>query len=674
MLRATFGDRYDAIGIGISTYHPQYEMPYHGYLDFPSTNDFRPGWALDLFFTDIALDFPLGDYSAYTLCGMDPPLGPLSLTMGQYRPEAVRDYSPERDWGRYGSIIGGVLNLGRPADPTRNPDWTRETEVRHSSGRGSLNMGGPNRYMFPYRQKIVWYGQPIQRFSTAYNPSVNAYYLYDNLTLTYPNDLANFQPGHSGIAWNHLSLRVPFDELAAWCLKKGFFFFRSTHGYAENLHTYSNFEYSEEEWEGGKAFMLEYYFTNTAWSSRIFPPLTSIVRAEHTYRVKWRLKVKLELPSNTYLQFQTGVPTSIRTSAITSFYRAYELVSETSTHSIPSNFAWPTGDGDFTKGLVTTQPHILYRPASIVSRSGHHVYEDKRHLLYRAEEGFQHLKLKDFIGSEVHPHCRAAAAISSNDALSNYHSDSNFLESIPELPSVLRMVKDISKFGIAIKKIASGDPGAIPYVIDTMASAYLAYQYGARPLPSDISEAHRIATMYWNHMEVTAKGLPGVLNGKFPRFLLDQKVPDFEGKLFVSVRSKMVLKKGPAGLLAYVMALDEAGMLPTLTRIWDLAPFSFVVDWFTGLSNKFETIDRTAMRACLEVDYYVHTWTYSFFPDDRMYFPFQGSRSARPELRVFVREKSLHHPLFIHTKYDFHPPSGVEKHLLSAGALLWVLS
>jgi len=49
------------------------------------------------------------------------------------------------------------------------------------------------------------------------------------------------------------------------------------------------------------------------------------------------------------------------------------------------------------------------------------------------------------------------------------------------------------------------------------------------------------------------------------------------------------------------------GIHPGLSQSWDLIPFSFVVDWFFGVSNQLNAIDWFIYRAFLRLDYLIRT-------------------------------------------------------------------
>jgi hypothetical protein len=47
----------------------------------------------------------------------------------------------------------------------------------------------------------------------------------------------------------------------------------------------------------------------------------------------------------------------------------------------------------------------------------------------------------------------------------------------------------------------------------------------------------------------------------------------------------------PAGLTSFLASLDHAGVRLSIGDVWDLVPFSFIVDWFVGVSRLLHTFD-----------------------------------------------------------------------------------
>lgn len=58
---------------------------------------------------------------------------------------------------------------------------------------------------------------------------------------------------------------------------------------------------------------------------------------------------------------------------------------------------------------------------------------------------------------------------------------------------------------------------------------------------------------------------------------------------------KVVYRPIPSELMDFVRNWDDWGVYPTLSRVWDMVPFSFVLDWFAKVQDFLEQID-TAIK------------------------------------------------------------------------------
>jgi hypothetical protein len=68
-----------------------------------------------------------------------------------------------------------------------------------------------------------------------------------------------------------------------------------------------------------------------------------------------------------------------------------------------------------------------------------------------------------------------------------------------------------------------------------------------------------------------------------------------------------------------MLALDSNGLLPLPSRLWDLIPFSFVADWFTGMSDRLRSAEIYAFSNFFTFDYLIHS--YWVMQDNSASFP-----------------------------------------------------
>lgn len=670
MLLISSMDKVGAVQTSVDMTWSYRTVPNQWLQDFCFSNDFRPGYYLDNLFSGISVVIPTGIQSAYELVGAQDPGGGPTLIMGRTKPVADRKFDPRKDWDRNGSIVRALLSLGR--DPIAlPPSWNSETEVIHGSARGALTVGPADRSLYPGRTEMPYYGQVFRRL---YGDSPFVGRILTNFVRA--SDTSGLQPdfsdAHSVDWWPYWGTRVTLsdfvqataDQILTWS---------GWAGDAQNTVWYTDMvveHYVVNERQ--IAFRVSYQFTNYASFDGQFIGHydEEHVRATSRYQVAIHGDVTI-----TPLSGRSHYPL-VGTNPITALCavnceRVYNLISHSCTHTLPANYPWP-----IEPGVVTDQSKPTFSPLGIFSPVGG--YATNPPVFWNKHQGFGddinapvHWFEQEVIRN-IHPQIRSACVISSGQAMEDYKSSSNWIETFPDLIPMLKSIKDVTGFLGCIKKLLRGDFGQLSRLAHYLSQGYLAYKYGVKPTVSDISEADRIANEYVDGIRVVSDGLPKALYGRFfyriPRFY-----KEVGNSPTVTVRTKMVLGHSVGSLLTWVLTLDDVGLLPTLTRIWDLVPFSFVLDWFTNLSDRFEDLDNAAVREILPVAYYVHTYEYTLKMAAKYYSPYR-SVDGDPTLRVFIRERSLLSPAFRSGIYDFHPPKGLKKRLLAAGSLLFELA
>jgi len=137
------------------------------------------------------------------------------------------------------------------------------------------------------------------------------------------------------------------------------------------------------------------------------------------------------------------------------------------------------------------------------------------------------------------------------------------------------------------------------------------------------------------------------------------------------VRSKVVLDLSQNQVLRPFLYIDGFGFLPKPSNIWDLIPFSFVVNWITGIGANIRRMEY-AIIGLLSSAYYVNTYALScpLLGMDFL-FPEVESDPASPlVLRWYKRDVSVYPVLPASNKYDFGVTPAVPS-ALTVGALLY---
>lgn len=228
---------------------------------------------------------------------------------------------------------------------------------------------------------------------------------------------------------------------------------------------------------------------------------------------------------------------------------------------------------------------------------------------------------KNFLRS-IHPLVGDAYAItqlSTVDAIDKYlvNMRINQLEAISDLRSLLGLV-DIVQLFQRVRSIKR-DIGVslLRDIIDILSSAELAWSFSVRPTISDtekiVDKAQSFRRRYYG------KNSLFTFNTIYGKTQLDD-IGDFFGvfqDMTLTVRSKVRLRFADDSLLAYAMPYRSLGILPSLSAVWEIIPFSFVVDWIFPVNDHLSMADLSHLFSCLELDLSVHSILYEYeFPDD----------------------------------------------------------
>lgn len=646
---------------------------------YTNTNDFRPGFRLDaLGWNGYGIDVPCGYFPVRQLLGWLTASDKDIVRTSRYKPQTVRPYSLGKDKLRYGTSIASAITFVNGGDPkgfgSRAPGWYHETDTVHATARGRFLYGDRGEPVYPTVGSIsLWgHGFPgiirngVNNPDTAYcYPYVNAISHDGDLAFEFAGTAEHLQDGFDStkrLIFNTTkSVRRVFRGQSA-----------SIQGYAQNYLRWNQTYADIATRDGVATVVLKYRFENFATSSHItyiggvYPKSTCV------YDVTLVIVASLVDP-DVYALGDAGQHRIAMVPSISMTW-SYELVSFDCNIPLPSSYGWGIQSGTVEAVFQTTKSHLYEKPGTL-EQALHGFWDDVR-VRYPGVKPIDRplLRLRDWVNS-VHMSYRDTAALSANDALSSYSSDSNFLESIPELPAILSYVENIVAFITVFNKAAKGDPGYFGALVDALASAYLAYQYGVKPNKADYAEARSIAHDLANGLIGQFDGTSNNLYGKF-----SYDVPTdglgMHGEVHLTTRTKMVYVNDASGMLAMLLTLNQVALLPTLARVWDLVPFSFVVDWFLRMGDRFEYIDNAVLRLGFNLSYYVHTFQYTFTPSDSKSHHYMSDGSEdKPEWNIFIRERSLYHPLIKDGTKDYYPRKSFSTQRLAiAGSLMWLLA
>lgn len=263
------------------------------------------------------------------------------------------------------------------------------------------------------------------------------------------------------------------------------------------------------------------------------------------------------------------------------------------------------------------------------------------------------------------PDLYASVFYSTQDAFDRHFESlqTNHLEALSDLRDIRSILGPLGDLGQLVRHLKQAKFGkSVKAFIDLITDVKLLYEFGLRPTVTDINDirenGRRIMSLYAGRSLFDEQ----TINGKFVYPIPDEMIPGIKGATLIA-RSKVRLSLSENSLLTLLLPVRAAGLLPSLGAIWDLVPFSFVVDWVTNLGARFDSVDTNAMLLAFDVPLSVHSITIVYpFSDDFLDFAcFEVQSTADGNdagLKLYLRSLMTGVPHLIPTRFDFQPPVG----------------
>jgi hypothetical protein len=167
----------------------------------------------------------------------------------------------------------------------------------------------------------------------------------------------------------------------------------------------------------------------------------------------------------------------------------------------------------------------------------------------------------------------------------------NFIMELPELPRLALQILSAKKL---IKKLMSfGADGR-----KTLAELHLAYQFGVKPLLSDLEG------IVDNLLESEKKVNDFIQRGKTPKPYHYREIEDVAPYSLQETRLGQIMCKQKTILSSTLLCTytykkpsfldgwaEIMGLYPTPKRIWDAIPFSFLIDWVFKIGDMLAQLD-----------------------------------------------------------------------------------
>jgi hypothetical protein len=333
----------------------------------------------------------------------------------------------------------------------------------------------------------------------------------------------------------------------------------------------------------------------------------------------------------------------------------------TDSYRLGGGAPWSWTHADFTdvvesRAVVQRSPSkaiVLNGPRPEVATQFHEWYWDPTPFyLHRGSKisGFLQAVINDL------PNLRPAARISFADAMSKYDTiiQSNHLETLSEIGEIFVLLPSLADIVTIKKKLQAFDIiGTIDAIIDFITGTYLLYKFGTQPTIDGAVEALAKSQSVLERLK-RPEFEGGVTYGQF-KYDFPEGTYGFK-TVSLEVRSKIVLGPTASSLAATLAATGAMGVQPTTSNFWGVVPFSFAVNWPTGLGTQFESIDAFIKAYVYDVKYCVHSYKVIAEVDESKLTAHDLVSVEPVTLSCYIREVSVFPPPPRSSNHKFELP------------------
>lgn len=193
-----------------------------------------------------------------------------------------------------------------------------------------------------------------------------------------------------------------------------------------------------------------------------------------------------------------------------------------------------------------------------------------------------------------------------------YDAYYNAVEKLPVLQQ--NTIANISEVVSTIKSLLSGYHGTAG-LFDTAKEAWLAWRYSYNTTVSDMSElatlVDRLCDLQDSLKPIRVYGVAYSYDGSAYHAAVEvdpcQFLPDDFTSLAKIANAKI-----------------------SLANVWDMIPYSFVVDWFLPIGDMCKNIDEWLNQSDWVVNTVWYSYTHTSLDSERVYFRFQGKPPVLP--------------------------------------------
>lgn len=294
-------------------------------------------------------------------------------------------------------------------------------------------------------------------------------------------------------------------------------------------------------------------------------------------------------------------------------------------------------------------------------------FADRRYLNRRTDI---HRSIFESLLSDIRP----SAFLSSADALNKHllALSTNHIQTLQKLSSVMDLLPELVKLPSIVKRLSNGDLGALKELIDYLSGEILRYRFTQAPAAKALKEL--IGSDVNAYLRTLTRKDDYIIYGNFEYEIPLAQNPYNDGRLLIVTRSKISISQDLSTLMEALLMGHSVGLLPTLSRIWEILPFSFVIDWFTGMNKRLKLVDTQLTYMAFRTNWCLNSFRLSYYPSDAALgdYNLRNVNSEKPfSVSAYLREKTVYMPRLRDSRFDFLATSGPNP--LTAGALAWQL-
>lgn len=254
---------------------------------------------------------------------------------------------------------------------------------------------------------------------------------------------------------------------------------------------------------------------------------------------------------------------------------------------------------------------------------------------------------------------RPSVMFSFCDAIDSYRAvNGDYLEVIYQAEKLTKLVPNVSALADLLLSVESGNvPETIDAIVAFLAQVKLQFTFGVNKMAGNALEIGHSVDKLASAIESISK--PQTLYGKFS--ITMGTVDGIDG-VFLHTRTKVRIGGATAPFILKLLQIDSWGLSPRTGHLWDLVPFSWLIDMFNNQGGRFDVIDSVIYGLMMDVQFCTHSLTIEH-PVPKATLQRQNLVAVSPVImKHYIREVSRFVPMIFRSEYDFgrsqRPPDG----------------